>query len=272
MWRTFRSALLLALLLAPFLPAPASAETRVDLELILMADASGSIDHEEFLLQRRGYARALRDPRVADAVLSGLLGRIALAYVEWSGPTLQTAIVPWTLIQGRAGLADFASRLEAVPRRIFYGGTAPGNAILYGVASLQSNAYKGLRRVIDVSGDDQDIDGIPVTQGRDQAVARGITVNGLPILDGWPELAPFFRDNVIGGPGAFHITANDFRDFGIAIRKKLIREIVGRPGGHSKLAGAPGFEPGLSGSEPLVLPLNYAPSRRLEAPLGKRRF
>ncbi|MCH7550899.1 MAG: DUF1194 domain-containing protein [Proteobacteria bacterium] len=231
--------MLLALLLAPLLPAPASAETKVDLELILMADASGSIDHEEFLLQRRGYARALRDPRVLDAILSGPLGRIALAYVEWSGPGHQTPIVPWTLIGDRAGLADFTSRLEDIPRRIFYGGTAPGNAILYGVASLQSNAYKGLRRVIDVSGDDFDIDGIPVAEGRDRAVSQGITVNGLPILDGWPALAPFFRDNVIGGPGAFHIPANDFRDFGIAVRKKLIREIVGRSEDRQQAAAVP---------------------------------
>ena len=233
MWRTFRPALLLALLLASFMalfpPAPASAETKVDLELILMADASGSIDHGEFLLQRRGYALALRDPRVLDAIQNGPLGRIALAYVEWSGPGHQTPIVPWTLIGDRAGLADFANRLEDVLRQIFYGGTAPGNAILYGVASLQTNAYKGLRRVIDVSGDDFDIDGIPVAEGRDWAVARGITVNGLPILDGQPALAPFFRDYVIGGPGAFHITATDFRDFAIAVRKKLIREIAGVP-------------------------------------------
>ena len=230
MWRTFRPRLFPALLLILLLPATASAAMKVDLELILMADASGSIDHEEFLLQRQGYAQALRDPRVADAVLSGPLGRIALSYVEWSGATLQTAIVPWIMIRDRAGLADFAKRLEEVPRQIFYGGTAPGNAILYAVASLQSNAYQGLRQVIDVSGDDQDIDGIAVTQGRDLAVAEGITVNGLPILDGWPELGPFFRDNVIGGPGAFYVVADDFRDFAIAIRKKLIREIVGIPG------------------------------------------
>ena len=225
MWKTFGLGLLLALIL----PAPASAETKVDLELILMADASVSIDHDEFLLQRRGYALGLRDPRVLDAIRNGPLGRIALAYVEWSGPGHQTPIVPWTLIHDRAGLADFASRLEDIPRQIFYGGTAPGNAILYGVASLQTNAYKGRRRVIDVSGDDFDIDGIPVAEGRDWAVVRGITVNGLPILDGQPELAPFFRDNVIGGPGAFYVTANDFKDFGIAVRKKLIREIVGVP-------------------------------------------
>ncbi len=107
-----------ALLLALSVASPASAETAVDLELILMADASGSIDTEEFLLQRRGYAAALRNPRVLDAIQYGPLGRIALAYVEWSGPDLQTPIVPWTLIGERADLMAFAKRLEETPRQI----------------------------------------------------------------------------------------------------------------------------------------------------------
>ena len=218
-----------ALLLALSVASPAwPAETAVDLELILMADASGSIDTEEFLLQRRGYAAALRNPRVLDAIQYGPLGRIALAYVEWSGPDLQTPIVPWTLIGDRADLVAFAKRLEETPREIYYGGTAPGDAILYGVGSLASNRFRGYRLVIDVSGDDTDIDGLAASIGRDRAVARGITVNGLPILEDYPELGPFFRDNVIGGPGAFYVPAKRFRDFGVAILRKLIREIAER--------------------------------------------
>ncbi len=219
----------LVLLLALSVPSPAGAETAVDLELILMADASGSIDTEEFLLQRRGYARALRDRRVLNAVRYGPLGRIALAYVEWSGPSLQTAIVPWTLIGDRADIIEFAKRLEETPRRIFYGGTAPGDAIIYAIRSLRTNGFRGHRLVIDVSGDDTDIDGLAVSLGRDRAAARGITVNGLPILEGYPELGPFFRDNVIGGPGAFYVPARTFRDFGVAVLKKLILEIAGAP-------------------------------------------
>lgn len=233
MLRTIRLGLLLAMILAP----PAAAGMKVDLELILMADASGSIDHEEFLLQRRGYARALRDPRVINAIRYGRHGRIALSYVEWSGPELQVPVVPWTVIRDKADIISFAERLEETPRQLFFGGTAPGNAILHGVLSLQSNSYQGRRLVIDLSGDDADKDGLPAALGRDRAVAAGITVNGLPILEGWPELGPFFRDNVIGGPGAFFIPALGFRDFEIAIRKKLIREIAGGPGGGLRTAG-----------------------------------
>ena len=233
MLRTIRLGLLLAMILAP----PATAGMKVDLELILMADASGSIDHEEFLLQRRGYARALRDPRVINAIRYGRHGRIALSYVEWSGPELQVPVVPWTVIRDKADIISFAERLEETPRQLFFGGTAPGNAILHGILSLQSNSYQGRRLVIDLSGDDADKDGLPAAFGRDRAVAAGITVNGLPILEGWPELGPFFRDNVIGGPGAFYIPALGFRDFEIAIRKKLIREIAGGPGGGLRTAG-----------------------------------
>lgn len=237
MLRTIRSGFLLGLLLAMVLPPPAMAGMKVDLELILMADASGSIDHEEFLLQRRGYARALRDPRVINAIRYGPHGRIALSYVEWSGPELQVPVVPWTMIRDKADIISFAERLEETPRQLFFGGTALGNAILYGVQSLQSNSYQGRRLVIDLSGDDADKDGLNAAQGRDRAVAGGITVNGLPILEGWPELGLFFRDNVIGGRGAFYIPALGFKDFEIAILKKLIREIAGGPGGALRTAG-----------------------------------
>ena len=227
MLRTIRLGLLLAMILAP----PATAGMKVDLELILMADASGSIDHEEFLLQRRGYARALRDPRVINAIRYGRHGRIALSYVEWSGPELQVPVVPWTVIRDKADIVSFAERLEKISRQVFFGGTALGDAILYGVSALQSNSYQGRRLVIDLSVDDSDKDGLNAAIGRDRAVAVGMTVNGLAILEGWPELGPFFRDNVIGGPGAFYIPTLGFKDFEIAIRKKLIREIAGHPGG-----------------------------------------
>lgn len=209
--------------------ARAQGNRPVDLELILMADGSGSVDHEEFLLQRRGYARALREPRVVNAIKSGALGRIALTYVEWSGHSLQVPIVPWMVISSAADVEAFAQQLEKQPRSLEGGGTAVGSAILYGVESLNNNQYKGTRRVIDLSGDGPDKDGVAAAFGRDQAVAQGITVNGLPILSPQrPHLDVFFMDNVIGGPGAFSIPAKGFKDFYSAILTKLIREIAGR--------------------------------------------
>lgn len=200
---------------------------KVDLELILMVDGSGSIDDQEFALQRQGYIKALQDPRVLEAIQIGPLRKIALAYVEWSGPSLQAVIAPWRAVANAADMAAFTETLLRRPRLLYGGGTAPGAAILYAVDSLRDNDFDGRRQVIDVSGDGPDRDGIPARMGRDRAVAEKMTVNGLPILDGFPDLANFFEDNVIGGPGAFSIPANSFKDFATAIRMKLIREIAG---------------------------------------------
>jgi hypothetical protein len=208
---------------------PASGDVKVDVELILMADGSGSIDDPEFDLQRGGYAKALRDPSVFEAIRGGFLGKIALSYVEWSGPYLQVPIIPWTLIGNEQDLEQFAVLLETKPRELYGGGTAPGNAILYGAESLLTNEFNGRRRVIDISGDGPDRNGIPSAFGRDQAVAQGITINGLPILLDFPGLDVFFRENVIGGRGAFVIAATSFEDFYDAVRKKLILEIAGNP-------------------------------------------
>ena len=216
-------------------PAAAAERTKVDLELILMADASGSVDEDEFALQRGGTAAALTDPRIINAIKYGRLGRIALAYVEWSGPELQEIIVPWTLIETAADLAAVASRLERTPRQLFSGGTAIGDALLYGAASIEANAFDGLRRVIDLSGDDRDIDGIPAAEARDRVVAQGVTINGLPVLEWAYKLDEFFRDNVIGGAGAFYEPVVKFKDFQVAFRRKLIREIAG--GTEDELAG-----------------------------------
>jgi hypothetical protein len=225
----------LVVLLAVSLDSPlaaqetASGEVKVSVELILMADGSGSIDDPEFDLQRGGYAKALRHPSVLEAIRGGFLGQIALSYVEWSGPYLQVPIVPWTLIRNKNDLEEFAFLLEHKPRELYGGGTAPGNAILHGAESLLTNAFNGRRKVIDISGDGPDRNGIPSAFGRDQAVAQGITINGLPILLDFPGLDIFFRENVIGGRGAFVIAATGFDDFYDAVRKKLILEIAGDP-------------------------------------------
>lgn len=218
---------LLGLSLILPLALPAAAQEKVDLELVLMVDGSGSVDDNEFLLQRLGYARALKNPRVLSAIRNGPLGRIALAYVEWSGPELHVPIVDWTVLSDEASVLAFAKRLEDHPRELYGGGTAVGNAILYGARTILNNAFEGTRRVIDISGDGPDKDGLPAVFGRDRAVAAGITVNGLPILDSFYGLDVFYLDNVIGGPGAFSIPARTFKDFNAAVLTKLIREISG---------------------------------------------
>ncbi len=192
-----------------------------------MVDASGSIDEREYELQRLGYARAFRNPRVVRAIGNGPIGRIAVAYVEWTGPFLQAPIVDWTVLSDPVSVEIFAQKLETEPRRLFSGGTAVGSAILYGADAIDSNAFDGARKVIDVSGDGPTNRGIPAALARDQAVARAITVNGLPILSDYRSLDVYYLDNVIGGPGAFSIPARDFADFNSAILTKLIREIAG---------------------------------------------
>jgi hypothetical protein len=214
-------------LLTPY--APATAQEKVDLELILMADGSGSINDNEFILQRMGYVRALRHPTILRAIRGGRLGRIALSYVEWSGPELHVPIVPWTVIHTRQDLEAFAAKLETHPRELYSGGTALGDAILFGMQSLKTNKFDAPRLVIDISGDGPDRNGLDAVTGRDKAVAAGITINGLPILDGWPGLDRFFYDNVIGGPGAFVESARGFKDVYYAVRRKMIREISALP-------------------------------------------
>ena len=147
--------------------------------------------------------------------------------MEWSGPELQVPIVPWALIRTPQDIGAFAQLLDDRPRVLYGGGTAVGNAIQYGARSIEANAFDGRRRVIDVSGDGPDRNGLPASIGRDIAVAQGMTVNGLPILQNFSGLDVFFEDNVIGGPGAFSIPARGFKDFAIAVRRKLILEIAG---------------------------------------------
>lgn len=207
-------------------PSAARAQEKVDLVLILMVDASGSIDDDEFILQRMGYARAFRNPRVLNAIRSGALGKIAISYVEWTGPFLHAPITPWTVLSDAASMEKFAGILENTPRELFTGGTAVGNAILYGAKSIASSGFEAARRVIDVSGDGPVNRGIPAEFARDQVVAQGFTINGLPILSNYVELDAYFLDNVIGGPGAFSIPARNFRDFDAAVLAKLIREIA----------------------------------------------
>ncbi|OZB19477.1 MAG: hypothetical protein B7X55_03480 [Rhodobacterales bacterium 34-62-10] len=209
------------------LPAPAQ---DTDLELVLMADASGSIDPEELLLQRRGYAQAITDPDVIAAIQDTAYGSIAVTYVEWA--TNQAVVVGWTRIDGPEAAALFAAQLDNPIRRA-QGRNAIGAALLRGQQLIEENDIDGWRRVIDFSGDSvNNWSGPPIAQARDQVLAAGITINGLPLMlnDDMGRAATLeanYRDQIIGGPNAFTLPATSRADFAEAVRRKLILEISG---------------------------------------------
>jgi Protein of unknown function (DUF1194) len=213
----------------------ARAETHVDLALVLAVDASGSVDMHRFELQKRGYAAAFRDRRVLNAIRSGLAQSIAVTMFQWTGPRLQVHVVPWTVIRDEASANAFAAAIEAAPRQLFGGGTSISGAIDYGRLLLLQSGVTPTRRVIDVSGDGSNNSGRPVTLARDEAARDGIGVNGLPILSIEPGLDSYYRDYVIGGPGAFMVPADSYDTFADAILKKLITEIA-----EDEATGCPG--------------------------------
>jgi hypothetical protein len=229
-----RGALVLGLIGAPNLDARAE-ELPVDLELVLAVDISGSVDAAEAQLQREGYLAALRHPRVIEAIKGGMLGRIALTYVEWAGDDYQRTLLDWTLIEDATGAFAFADALAEAP--LFSARwTSLSAALDYARPRFENNGFKGMRRVIDISGDGYNNRGRPVESARDEAVAAGITINGLPIVNDrpnpWGSLPPkdldrYFEDRVIGGPGAFIVVAKDYTAFASAILSKLLLEIAG---------------------------------------------
>ncbi|MCH7865470.1 MAG: DUF1194 domain-containing protein [Proteobacteria bacterium] len=221
------------LLLAAALPARAE---RVDLELVLAVDVSGSVDEEEAELQRAGTVAALTDERVIRAIKAGRQGRIAVAYVEWGGDHIQRLVVDWSVIDGEASAADFARRLAEAPMSVEMW-TSISGVMRFALDVFRSSPHQGRRRVLDISGDGPNNDGALVTGARKVMLKDGITINGLPIINGRPSrygtpplehLDWYYEDCVIGGPGAFIVIANTYRDFGRAIRRKMILEIAGR--------------------------------------------
>jgi hypothetical protein len=198
------------------LSAPAKAQTTTDLLLVLAVDASGSVNQTRFDLQKHGYAAAFRHPRVLSAIRSGSTGSIAVTMVQWTGPYLHVHAVPWALIKDEATANAFADAIEATPRQLFSGGTSISGAI----------DYRGLKRVIDISGDGSNNRGRSVTDARDEAVSAGIVINGLPILSLEPYLDRYYYENVIGGPGSFTVPAESYETFGTAVLRKLILEIA----------------------------------------------
>jgi hypothetical protein len=229
-------------------PGPVRAEQiPVDLELVLAVDMSGSIDREEATLQRQGYLAALIHPKVIEAIRSGPSGRIAVIYVEWAGERYQRTVVDWGLVDGEQSAKAFAAALAVAPI-LTERWTSISAGIDYAVGLLENNDFVGPRRVIDVSGDGYNNSGRPVTAARDEAVSKGITINGLPILNdkpgpgGWPpaaDLDKYYEANVIGGPGAFIVPAESFETFAQAILSKMILEIAQHDGtGRQRYAAA----------------------------------
>ncbi len=204
----------------------AFAAEKVDLQLVLAVDTSGSVDQTRFELQRDGYAAAFRNRQVLNAIQSGSTQAIAVTMFQWTGPELQTQVIPWTLIRDAAGAEAFAARIEGTPRRLFSGGTSISGAIDFGVTLFPQSQYQGLRRVIDVSGDGHNNRGRSAADARDAAVKDGIIINGLPILALEPELDRYYWNNVIGGPGSFMIAVESYERFPEAVLKKLIQEIA----------------------------------------------
>ncbi|HZK89242.1 MAG TPA: DUF1194 domain-containing protein [Stellaceae bacterium] len=220
-------------------PLPARAEN-VDLLLVLAADVSRSINDEEFNLQRKGYAAALSDGRVLKAITGGANRAIALSYVEWSGSGEQKIVIDWTVVKDGEDAGAIAQEILTAPRS-FLARTSISEAIDFSAAQLGAAAQAADRRVIDISGDGTSNAGRPVTEARDEAVAKGITINGLAIINtqanpgftshtqppgGLPE---YYRQNVIGGTGAFLLVVENFESFTDAMTRKLVSEIAGLP-------------------------------------------
>jgi hypothetical protein len=210
-------------------------ERAVDLELVLAADISSSMDLEEAALQRRGFADAIRHPEVIETIQGGRLGRIAVAYVEWAGNTYQRTLVDWTEVADAKSAAAFAEALERRMLRVELW-TSISGAIAYAARSFDGNGFHGRRRIIDVSGDGPNNRGPYVVHARDRALADGIVINGLPIVNerpgpyGYPTLPHldlYYEDCVIGGPGSFVVVADGLKDFARAIRRKMVLEIAG---------------------------------------------
>ena len=246
MLRSFRIWLALALL--TFAAPPTRANEPVDLLLILAADVSRSVDHAKFQLQREGYAAAISDPRVLDAIGSGRHRRIAICFIEWSGVSAQQMVIDWTLISDEGSARRFGDQLLEL-RRSFAERTSISGGIDFSMKQFDRAPFQSARRTIDISGDGTNNSGRDVAAARDDAVAQGVTINGLVILSdrpmAWnPEhtnppggLVNYFRNNVIGGPNAFVVSAENFNSFGQAIIRKLIAEIA-------EVAPAPDPAPG----------------------------
>ena len=200
----------------------------VDVALVLAVDSSGSISEQRLTMQIQGYIDALRHPSFVEAVGGGRRGQIGLTYVTWTDARRQEQVVPWRVIKDQLSANAFAQAVHDALRPL-PGWTSISGAIDFCTGLLMSCGYIATRRVIDISGDGANNDGRPVTEARDAAVAAGVTINGLPIIEVEPNLEQYYRDNVIGGPDAFVVVASESAAFGAAVLRKLLVELAGIP-------------------------------------------
>jgi hypothetical protein len=207
----------------------------VDVELILAVDVSYSMDMDELAVQREGYAQAIVSKEFLQALKTGPNGKIAITYFEWAASSDQKIIIPWRVIDGPETADAVADEILKTPIRRA-SRTSISGAIYFALPLFDENPYRGLRRVIDISGDGANNNGSPVTVARDTALAKGITINGLPIMVKEPSYSTmdidnldfYYEDCVIGGPGSFVVSIKDREKFKEAIRSKLILEVAGR--------------------------------------------
>jgi hypothetical protein len=208
------------------LPAGRAQDYEVDLALVLAVDCSFSVDSREFKLQMVGLGKAFMRDEVKKAIAQGSRQRIAVAVVQWSDENNQKVVLPWTIVSRAADADELGLTLTNMPRGLAEGGTSISTALTFS-AALFDFAPSAERRVIDVASDGRNNIGAPVKPVRDRLVAKGITINGLTILNEWPTLDTYFELNVVGGPGHFVVPANDYEAYGDAIFIKLLREITG---------------------------------------------
>jgi len=217
----------LALVFATALLAAAPAWSRdVDLALILAIDVSGSVNAERWELQRRGYEAAFNSPEVMQSITSGPHKAIAVTMVEWSGQNHQKQVVEWTVIDDQLSAATFASLMAEAPR-VYSDWTSISAALDYVVPLFRKSGVTAGRNIIDVSGDGVNNQGRPIDDARTDALAKGIVINGLPILSDYDALDGYYEEHVIGGAGAFMEVVKDYSTFSKAVLAKLVREISG---------------------------------------------
>lgn len=207
----------------------ASAQVPVDLELVLAVDSSASVDDREFELQVRGMARAFRDPSVIKAIQGGHYRSIAVTVIEWASAEFQIVDIPWMVIDGPRAAEQMAELLETMPRAIRTGATSISGALTFAAGLFANNGFDGVRQVIDLSCDGRNNQGAENAQARQFVVARGITINGLTILNEHPTLNYYFEQKIIGGNGAFVEIAKDYQSYADAFLRKLVKEVTNVP-------------------------------------------
>jgi hypothetical protein len=216
-------------LLALVLVATPAQATSVDLELLLLVDVSGSVDANEYALQKTGYVNAFNDADV-HARIAATTNGIAVAYAEWSGDAEQSVRVNWAHLTDAASAMAFASAISSATRMSPFNLTAPGSAINWGVPLFDNNGFEGGPLVIDISGDGSENDGDDTQEAAETAFSDGVRINGLPILTDDANLDTWYQTNIVTPGGGFLVVANSFDDFEAAIKRKIVTEIIPEPG------------------------------------------